>query len=408
MKQIGIEKINIYGCSLYMSQNDLAIARNKDPEKVVKDYLIDSRSLNPAYEDMVTMGVNAAHPILSEQDKEEIGLFVVGTEGSLDFGKPITTNIHEALGLPPNVRNFEIKHACYSGAAALDTAINWIASGLNDNKKALIIASDFSRKHFNKDHEFVLGGVAAALIISDTPEVIEYELGKKGCWTTNVYDTFRPTAFAEVGNNEVSLYSYLDALEGSYLDYVKNTGKIDFDSYFRSNIYHTPFPGMAFQAHRVLCNLSRPRKKSEIIESFQEKNLPSLRYAQRVGSTYSASNFVCLCGLIKSDNNLKAGDRVGFFSYGSGAIGEFYSGIILPQAREIIDSMKIDEALDARRRVSVEEYEEIETIRERYTENPNFTPDFSVLDNWYDKHYRGNKLLVLKEVKDYIRKYDWS
>ncbi|MDH5466604.1 MAG: hydroxymethylglutaryl-CoA synthase [Candidatus Aminicenantes bacterium] len=408
MKQIGIEKINIYGCSLYMSQNDLAIARNKDPEKVVKDYLIDSRSLNPAYEDMVTMGVNAAHPILSEQDKEEIGLFVVGTEGSLDFGKPITTNIHEALGLPPNVRNFEIKHACYSGAAALDTAINWIASGLNDNKKALIIASDFSRKHFNKDHEFVLGGVAAALIISDTPEVIEYELGKKGCWTTNVYDTFRPTAFAEVGNNEVSLYSYLDALEGSYLDYVKNTGKIDFDSYFRSNIYHTPFPGMAFQAHRVLCNLSRPRKKSEIIESFQEKNLPSLRYAQRVGSTYSASNFVCLCGLIKSDNDLKAGDRVGFFSYGSGAIGEFYSGIILPQAREIIDSMKIDEALDARRRVSVEEYEEIETIRERYTENPNFTPDFSVLDNWYDKHYRGNKLLVLKEVKDYIRKYDWS
>jgi len=408
MKQIGIEKINIYGCSLYMSQNDLAIARDKDPEKVVKDYLIDSRSLNPAYEDMVTMGVNAANPILSERDKEKIGLFVVGTEGSLDFGKPITTNIHEALGLQPNVRNFEAKHACYSGAAALDTAINWIASGLNKNKKALIIASDFSRKHFNKDHEFVLGGVAAAMIISDTPKVIEYELGKKGCWTTNVYDTFRPTAFAEVGNNEISLYSYLDALEGSYLNYVENTGKIDFDSYFRSNIYHTPFPGMAFQAHRLLCNLSRPRKKSEIIESFQEKNLPSLRYAQRVGSTYSASNFVCLCGLVKSDNDLKAGDRVGFFSYGSGAIGEFYSGIILPQAREIIDSMKIDEALDARRKVSVEEYEEIEKMRENYTENPNFTPDFSALDNWYDKHYRGKKLLVLKEVKDYIRKYDWS
>ena len=408
MKQIGIEKINIYGCSLYMSQNDLALARNKDPNRVIKEYLIDSRSLNPAYEDIVTMAVNAAKPILSEQIKKEIGLLIIGTEGSLDFGKPISTNIHEALDLAQNVRNFEIKHACYSGVAALDTAINWIASGQNNKKKALIIAADFSRKHFNKDHEFVLGGVAAALIISETPEVIEYELGKKGCWTTNAYDTFRPTAFTEMGNNEISLYTYLDALEGSYLDYVENTGKIDFDNYFKSNIYHTPFPGMAFQAHRLLCNLSRPRKKSEIIESFREKNLPSLRYAQRVGSTYSASNFVCLCGLIKSDSNLKAGDRVGFFSYGSGAIGEFYSGIILPHAKEIIDSMKIDEALDARRRVSVEEYEEIETIREDYTEKPNFTPDFSILDNWYDKHYSEKRLLVLKEVIDYIRKYAWS
>ena len=169
-----------------------------------------------------------------------------------------------------------------------------------------------------------------------------------------------------------------------------------------------PFPGMSFQAHRLMCNLSRPRKKAEIIESFNQKNRPSLRYAQRVGSTYSASNFVGLCGAIKSSDDLEPGDRVGFFSYGSGAIGEFYSGLILPEARQIVNSLKIDEALDSRMRVPVEEYEFIENLREKHIEKSDFKTDLSVLDNWFDKHYQGKRLLYLKEVKDYVRVYEWS
>ena len=73
-----------------------------------------------------------------------------------------------------------------------------------------------------------------------------------------------------------------------------------------------------------------------------------------------------------------------------------------------MDSMKIDQALDLRRQVSVNEYEKIENLRESYIENPNFKPDLSVADNWYDSFYKGKELLVLKEVKDYFRKYDWS
>ena len=408
MKQIGIEKINLYGCSLCMSQKDLAIARDRDPEKVVQNYLIDTRSLNPPYEDVVTMSANAARPMLTEEDKEQVGLLIVGTEGSVDFGKPISTNVHSALGLHPNVRNYETKHACYSGVAALDTALNWIAGGLNHGKKALIIATDFSRKHFYKSHEFVLGGVSAAVLVSDTPRVIAYELEKKGVWTTDVYDTFRPSATAEEGNNEISLYSYMDALEGSFQDYVRYSGPTDIDKDFKHMIYHMPFPGMAFQAHRLLCNLAKPRKKAEVRESFNKKTLPSLRYAQRVGSTYGASNFVGLCGLIKSAADLKAGDRIGIFSYGSGAIGEFYSGFILPEAKEEIEKRKIDEAFDARKKVSVKEYEHIEILRDGNIENPDFIPDFSVADNWYEEHYQGQNYLVLKQAKDYCRIYEWS
>ena len=280
MKSVGIEKINLYGCSLYLDQKKLAAARGLDPQKVVADFLIDTRSLNPLYEDTVTMAANAAGPLLEDEDRQAIGLLVVGTESSVDFGKPISTNIHGALGLPSNVRNFETKHACYSGVAALDSALNWIAAGLNHGRKALVISTDYSRLHLGAKEEFVLGGVASAALVSDTPRVIEYDLQAKGNWTSDVYDTFRPSARHEVGNNEVSLYSYLDALEGSYQDYLSRNGQsLDFDAYFAQSCYHTPFPGMAFQAHRTVCNLARPRSKAEVQESFSAQGpaVPAVR-----------------------------------------------------------------------------------------------------------------------------------
>jgi hydroxymethylglutaryl-CoA synthase len=358
------------------------------------------------------MGANAARPLLEGIDPAEIGMIIVGTEGSVDFGKPISTNIHGALGLGPNMRSYETKHACYSGVAALDTAVNWIAAGLHRGRKALVIAADFSRRHFHKDHEFVLGGAAAAVLVSDKPQIVEYELQKKGSFTQDVYDTFRPTAQAEMGNNEVSLYSYQDSVEGAYLDYLAAIGlketDIDIDAYFKHNIYHMPFPGMALLGHRVVCRTAGIRKKSEVQAHFEKKTLPSLRYAQRVGSTYGASNFVGLTGLLASAEDIAAGDRIGFFSYGSGCMGEFYSGLVLPEARKRVLSMGIDAALDARRMVPVAEYEKIENQRVEGIENPNWTPDFSVADNWYDAFYAGKQRLVLREVKEFERRYEWS
>ncbi|MAG13732.1 MAG: hypothetical protein CMN78_03945 [Spirochaetales bacterium] len=409
MKQIGIEKINIYGCSCYLDQRKLAVARGLDPEKVVNDFLINTRSLNPPYEDAVTMGANASIKLMETTDPDEIGMLIVGTEGSVDFGKPISTNIIGALGLHPNIRNYETKHACYSGVAAMDAAINWVASGNNHGKKALVISTDFSRKHLNLKEEFVMGGVAAAFIVSDQPDVVEFELEKRGTWTTDAYDTFRPSARDEVGNNEVSLYTYMDAIEGSYNHYVEVVGEdVDFATYFKYVIYHTPFAGIAFQAHRTLTNITGRKPKAEIVEDFNDRIMPALRYSRRVGSTYGSSNFVGLCSLVQSADNLRPGDRIGFYAYGSGAIGEFYSGLIGDGAKKMVRSMDIDSALDDRREVTVDEYEHVENVRETYIENPDFEPDFSLLDNWYDIHYDGKKYLVLKKVSDFYRTYEWS
>jgi hydroxymethylglutaryl-CoA synthase len=392
---------------------ELAQARGADPNDAVNVYMIKHRSLNPPWEDAVTMGANAARKMLTEEDRKSIGMLIVGTEGGVDFGKPMSTNILGALGLPTSVRNYETKHACYSGVAALDTAVNWLAAGLNHGKKALVIATDFSRAHLGLREEFVMGGVGAAVLVSTEPKVLEFELQKKGIWTTDVYDTFRPSARHEVGNNEVSLFSYMDALEGSFKDYaavVKAlTGEhVDYETYFKYVIFHTPFAGITFQAHRTLSNLTERRKKHVLKESFDRRVVPTLRYSRRLGSTYGASNFAGICSLIKSADDLRAGDRIGLFAYGSGAIGEFYSGTVCPEARAVVDALAIDEALDSRRQVSVEQYERIERVRETYTESPNVEPDFAMLGDWYDSFYRGKGYLVLRRVADFYRTYEWS
>lgn len=406
MKSIGIEKLNVYGTSMFLNQGELAKVRGKDPEQIKKDFLIEARSLNPPWEDTVTMAANSALAMLSEEDRKEIGMLIVGTEGSVDFGKPISTNVHSALGLDSRVRNYETKFACYSGVAALDTALNWIASGLNKGKKALVIASDFSRQHLDTRQEFVMGGCAAAALVSDSPKIIEYHLEKKGTWTTDVYDTFRPSALAEVGNNEVSLFSYMDAAEGSYEHYVEQAGgNVDFDKDFAYFVYHTPFPGISFQAHRTLTRLHAPKKKAELRADFEQRVIPALTYSKRVGSTYGTSNLTCLAALVNHAPDVEGKD-IALFAYGSGAIGEFYSGRILPGARAELAKMNIDAKLDKRRKCTFEEYEFIEKLRDSYVENPNFKPDFSLLDGWYKKHYEGSGLLVLKEVKDWYRTYE--
>ncbi len=408
-RNVGIESINLYGGSLYLRQECLAVARGRDPERVVSDYLIERRSLNPPFEDTVTMGANAARPLVDAETASEIGLLVVGTEGGLDFGKPISTLIHHALGLPSSVPNYEVKHACYSGVAALDTALNWIAAGRSRGKKALVIATDFSRKHLGADHEFVLGGAAVAMIVSDEPQVIAYDLTRRGTWTANVYDTWRPTATAEVGNNQVSLFTYLDALEGAFTDFAEcDPEEFDFQGAFARSVYHMPFPAMAFQAHRTLWNLTGGRGRAALKADFDRRVAPSLTYAREVGSQYGSSNFVGLLGLIDADPTLAAGDAIGFFAYGSGAIGEFYSGTVCAGAREAVGRMEIARRLAERSEVSHAQYEEIETLREASIERREYTPDFDLLGGLYRTHYEGRDRLVLESVRDYARTYRWA
>jgi len=411
-RRVGIEKLTLYPGTASLSMELLANARDHDPKHPLEELLVTSRTVNPPWEDPVTMAVNAARSMLTEKDRADIELVIVGTESSPDFGKPISTYVQRYCELGPNVRNFETKHACYGGTGGLMMAAHWVASGVRPGKKALIVCADQSRTHLGKPWEYVLGAGASAMLVSEQPDVIEFDLEHNGYWTQEIFDTYRPTSNHEVGHADTSLYGYLDALEGAYDNFLERLGEsadaFDYDAYFKKNVYHVPFGGMTYRAHKALLRKWKRIKTSEAKRHWEAKTKPSLVYNSQLGGTYTSATFVALAGLIDQCDDLTAGDRISMFSYGSGSCAEYYAATIGPRARAVLAEAKIQAKIDARQVLSVEEYERIEKVRSSYIDQPTYEVDKSGVEGLYDRVYAGEQRLVLDAVDDWERRYRLS
>jgi 3-hydroxy-3-methylglutaryl CoA synthase len=407
--RVGIEKLAAYPGSLALSMPLLCEARGHDPADIRDVMMIDERSLNVEWEDPVTMAVNAALPMLSEQDRQSIGLLIVASESGVDQEKPMSTWVQRYLGLPSRVRNIEVKHACYGATASMQLAASFVASGAAPGEKALIINTDQSRTHFGKPWEFVMGAASVAVLVSDRPQVLEIELGASGIFTNEVSDLTRPTPHVETGNSETSLLSYIEGLEGAYDDYVRRRPEAaDLENYFQRNVYHLPFGGMGYLAHKTLLRRIGITGKRVTQEHFARKTLPSLSYVRRMGGTYGSSTFLGLMALIENDAELRAGDRIGVFSYGSGSCAEMWSGRLCPEARDVVRAARLPALLDARRHVTVAEYEAVETARTQVIDSGDFTTNREALGGFYEQYYAKKGLLVFDGMAEFYRRYGFS
>ncbi len=406
-QRVGIEKIWAYPCSSAVDFADIARARGDAPEHPTEVLMMDKRGVNPTWEDAVTMGVNAAEPMLSEEDRRSVEMLVVGTESSGDQGKPISTFMHRFLRLTENSRNFETKHACYGGTCALMTAAHWVASGVAGDAKALVIASDQSRANIGETYEYVMGAGAVAMLVSNQPAVLELELESNGYWTKEVGDTFRPTSTAEAGNTDESLYCYQEALDGAY-EHFKRKNNFEYKDYFQKHVYHVPFSAMAERAHRAIMRREYGMNRKQAKLSFDEKVRDSLSYSRQFGGIYTAAVYICAMGALNEGRELIAGDRMSIFSYGSGSGSEFYSTRIGPESRARVRKADLQGLIDSRRLLTVDEYETIERERTTHVDNGTYVPNFDAGGDLYASHYAGKKKLILKNVTGHFRTYDWS
>ena len=404
--RVGIERIAAYPCALSLDMRTLAEARDHDPRHPLEELWVTSRSLNPPWEDPVTTAVNAALQVVTPEDREKIELVIVGTESSPDYGKPISTYVQRFCQIQANCRNFEAKHACYGGTSGLMMAAHWVASGAAPGKKALVVTSDQSRMHLGQPWEYVLGAAATAMIVSAEPDVLAIDLPTCGYWTHEIFDTYRPTAAKEVGHADTSLYGYLEALEGAYEHFLRKAGPIDYDEYFKKHIYHVPFGGMTFRAHRALLRHWREGVGVKAArEHFERKSKPALKYNRQFGGSYTSATFLAMMGLIDESPDLRAGDRVSVFSYGSGSCAEFYATTVGPRAREVVAAADLQAGLDARQAVSVAEYEDIERTRTGFIDRSDYEVDRGGLRGLYARAYNGRGRLVLGGVRDWQREY---
>jgi 3-hydroxy-3-methylglutaryl CoA synthase len=255
----------------------------------------------------------------------------------------------------------------------------------------------------------VLGAAGMAVLVSTSPRIVAFDRGWNGVWAHEVADIFRPAPGLETGDADESLLSYLDAVEATYDAYLSRVDRaIDFDTFFAAHIYHVPFGGLAQRAHLRLARRNLGLTRSEAEAHWARKSAPSLVYNRRMGGVYGAATFVALAGLIASMDALTTGDRIGIYSYGSGSCAEFYSATLCAEARTMIAAAGIPRQLDARRRLTVAEYEDCERVVRDATCAANHRSPLDLLPGLYDSHYRGQHKLVFQGTRDHFREYAWS
>lgn len=421
---VGIEALNLYGGSAFVDLMQLAVHRKMDTARF-ENLLIKQKSVALPYEDPVTFAVNAAKPIvdqLPEAERDRIELLITCTESGIDFGKSLSTYIHQHLGLKRNCRLFEIKQACYSGTAGLQMAISFVLSQASPGAKALVVATDLSRflvtgdsGTLTMDWEYFepSGGAGAmALLVSEKPEVFQVDVGANGYYSFEVMDTCRPIPDSECGNADLSLLAYLDCCNETFLEYRRRVPAADYRTTFDYLCFHTPFGGMVKGAHRTMMRKHSTARREEIDQDFERRVKPGLTLCQRVGNIMGATVLLSLASAI-DQGNFDAPRRFGCFSYGSGCSSEFYSGVATPSGHRKVKAMQLERHLDNRYRLSMAEYEAVlEGSSAVRFGTRNAVLDTNLLPDVWQAIQSGSrgiagKRLFLTEIKEFHRQYAW-
>lgn len=408
--RVGIQAVNVYGGRTFLDVAMMAQARGLDTLRFA-NLLMRRKTVAANWEDPVSYAVNAAKPLidqLSPAERDRIDLCIVATESGIDFGKSMSTYVHHHLGLSRNCRSFEVKQACYGGTAALQTAIGHILSGASRGNLALVVMTDVARPIPHSYAEPSQGAAAVALLVGDDPAVLEIEVGASGMYSYEVMDSCRPTSEIETGDPDLSLLSYLDCIENSFLDYQRKVPTADFQDHFDFLACHTPFGGMVKGAHRTMMRKLKRLPPTEIEADFQRRVLPSLSLCQQVGNVYSGTIFLALTGLILA-GRFDRRKRIGLFSYGSGCCSEFYSGLADDRSQRTVAALDIEARMNDRYALSMPEYEALVDLnRGNGFGAETLQVDRAPMRHVYADQFEGRGLLVLDRIEGYHREYRWS
>lgn len=384
---IGIDKISFFTPHLYLDMVDLAKSRDVDPNKYLIGIGQSKMAVIPPTQDVVSMAANAADQILTPEDKEQIDMVLFATESGIDNSKSGAVYIQRLLGLKRQIRVVEMKQACYAATAAIHYAHGHIM--MNPDSKVLVIGADNARYGLRTKGEPTQGGGAAAMLITRNPRILAVQ-DDATFWADDIMDFWRPLGFDEaLVDGKYSTNVYLDFFEKVFNEYKSKTG---FDvSQFSALLFHLPYTKEGFKALKIAISDADPTVAARLTREFESVRC----YSKQIGNLYTGSLYLGLLSLLENSQDLKAGMRLGLYSYGSGAQGEFYSGLLVPGFENQIKHGELQQTLDQRRRLDISEYEQVYNSRIKSDERTH------QLDT-SDDHAK----FVLSGVKDYQRQYD--
>lgn len=348
---IGIDKMSFYTPAFYVDMVELAEARGIDPNKFTIGIGQDQMGFAPLSQDAVTMGANAALNMLSADEIAEIDLVIFASESGIDHSKAGAVYIHRLLGLPKNCRAIEFKEACYAATAGLSYARNHVAA--HPTKKALVIGSDIARYGLNTPGEPTQGAGAVAMLVAAEPRLLV--LNDDNVYLTDdIMDFWRPL-YSETAcvQGKYSTEQYIRFFNDVWEQYQANTKATLAD--FAALCFHLPYTKMGKKALDTIIETASPEKAKTLLAYYQL----STKYSRQIGNIYTGSLYLGVLSLLEHDDSLMSGDRLGLFSYGSGAVGEFFSATLAPDFRKQLYTTAHATQLRARKQLTIAEYEDL-------------------------------------------------
>ena len=348
--QVGIDQIGFYTPNKYVDMVDLAKARNEDPNKFLIGIGQNRMSVADQTQDAVSMGINATLRYLDQIERKKVGLLIVGTESSVDQSKSASLFIKSALELPANVRTFEVKEACFGMTAGIMIARDYVR--LHPHHSAIVIGSDIARYGVNTGGEVTQGAGSISMLIKADPQILTINKGHSS-YSEDINDFWRPNDSAvALVDGKYSKNVYLDFFKQTFTAYRKQTGIKTSD--FTALLYHLPFVKMGFKANEWAITDQDEKTKKRLKENFAV----AARYGKEVGNIYTASLYLSLLSLMENAK-LPANAKIGMFSYGSGAMGEFYSGQIVEGYEKNLHANADQKMIIRRQKLTIPEYEKI-------------------------------------------------
>lgn len=368
MKTVGIDAMRWYTPPFSLDLSSLAHARGIDPDKFSIGLGQQTMSVMPPDEDVVTMAAHAACELL--QDKERISMLLFATESGIDQSKAAGLWVHHLLGLSPQCRVVELKQACYSATCALQLATSYLFT--HPQERVLLIASDNARYGIGTPGESTQGCGAAAMILSASPRILSIE-PHQGVYAEHVMDFWRPNYAQEaIVDGRFSTKVYLQTLGECWKSYTTLSGN-GFEDHARY-CYHIPFSRMAEKAHERLAKLSDTQASDQDLSRHIQAGLT---YSRLTGNAYTAALYIGLSSMLETDTTDLSNKRIGFFSYGSGCVGEFFSGIVQPTYKKMLAPQAHQTLLDSRTPLSCVEYEKFFSSSLPIDGNKHLTPHVS-------------------------------
>ena len=374
---VGIDRISFATPHYYLNLTDLANARGIDPNKFTIGIGQSEQSVPPNHQDIVTLAAQAALPLLPHIDSNRLKMLIVGTESGIDASKSSALYVQNLLKLTPWVRSIEVKEACYGGTAALMMACDYVRAHAEKDPQVLVIASDIARYGLATPGEVTQGAGAVAMLVSANPHVLKIN-DDSVVKSADIQDFWRPvyqdTALAR---GKFSTEQYIQFFCDVWQKYCAQNG-CNFND-FAGLCFHLPYTKMGLKALKAAMDTcdnafayscDNTCNAANLSESSRNRLLSryetSTKYSRRVGNIYTGSLYLGLLSLLELDGYahenselppLKSGDKIGLFSYGSGAVGEFFSATLVPGFKDALFAREHADMLDSRVRLSVADYE---------------------------------------------------